>query len=513
MAEPLDDPELLLNIWKELETRIKNEGNNATLIFLCGISSLLLHNGGVNAIIEGASSAGKSYVAEEVLLEHFPEVDSDNPDAWGLIIANHLTFAGLTRLAMHLDKKIIYQGELNESSTEENKQVEQALRQVISGGRYVRYLTNERTKQLEKLEIKGKPTCVSTTASLKTELQLSNRYIKVNLDETQRQTEVIVDFIFEHDFNKPSPGSQYIKEVIAALVKEFEYPAGPVYNPYAKSIARILNEKYSNDVHLRRVASQVKNIINTITLLHVRQRQQVKHETHLPKIFTVATIQDNLNTLYLLNEVIDQSISKLHKTSVEILEIIVNNYGEGVEFTPADIADKSGYQKTSVYPKLRNLHYSGYLEKSKEGRRIKYSWRKAKPKSSLIVDNTDSTQLEVLLLAEDLPDGLSYDSELCVKESPLLAHNALFYRGKEKGSISLVEPANCVESQLTTIRVEYLPTILGFIETNDGNSFTFKDIYKLFKNPDKDKINEILEELMNIGYIYMPKPNKFKIVG
>ncbi|MBA7671788.1 hypothetical protein ES703_79951 [subsurface metagenome] len=167
----------------ELGKRITGEIKSREIIFLCALGKLVKNAdySSFNLLIHSESSAGKDYIAKQVL-RLFPDADvcertRITPRAlnyWRPYIK-----AGKTSW----DGIILYLPDLSDEVMNC-----EALKLMCSEGSFVTIVNKGKSKDIE---IKGKPVIITTTASATPTEEIMNRFSIVKLDESEEQTKAI----------------------------------------------------------------------------------------------------------------------------------------------------------------------------------------------------------------------------------------------------------------------------------------------------------------------------------
>jgi len=360
----LENPKLLDVVLKELQNDLVREENNALILFVIVLSAKLLKEP-LGAILLGASSSGKSQLMKAIE-KHFPkgigvktvtEVkekgnktivrDVERPDfkeGFGIVNINDLTVASLCRISEEnrtfFKEKSIMVGELPQNATDNQKQVQQIIRQLISEGRYARLIVGEDRKNIY-LELEGHPGFISADASQKIDEQLANRVFLLAPDESQIQSRRIQEFQglrhaepwrFNHNGN-PSSSLQTLIEQIEPMT---------VFNPWDKEIVEHLHQRYGKKVQIRRLNELVFKFIDVITLIRQYRRKRYKHQADGNVSYLKVEREDIRFAFEILNPILEQTISRVMKSALLYLNMIREH------FSPIETQTKGADNKAQI---------------------------------------------------------------------------------------------------------------------------------------------------------------------
>ncbi len=391
----LKDPLLVGIIQDEFnKLGVVNEEKNRLIVLYVFIGAKLLDEP-IGVIFLGASSSGKSFLTKSCQINFPPgyetktikklkkigkdekEVDTlftDWKEGFGYVDVNEMTSASLHRIGIKqksfFNNKVIIMPELPQKPSDDQIQVHQLFRILISEGKISKTLTIEGESVL--IELEGHPAFISADANLKVDNQLMNRTLLLNPDEGFKQTKAI---LIEQGKLEEEPWlSQSVMKASAILsnihpfLEKYE-----VVNLWGTDIGKFMS-KLSHDPQLRRTNKLILKFVRLRTLLFQYQRDKVIHKENPDTNYLLATREDVIETMLLLSETIMQTLTKVMETALGFLkdikendqfwQIIEENYFERKiprEFTYTEFADfkKSTYK--TVYPHLKSLVYSGLL--------------------------------------------------------------------------------------------------------------------------------------------------------
>ena len=257
----LDDPNLMKLIIDDIETLgVAGERELTATIYLVGVSRLL--DRPMAAIAQGPTASGKSFVIEKVA-ELFP------PEA--VVRATQQTPQALFHLPPgSLSYRFIVAGERSRREDDDSAEATRALREMISSGRLSKLIPMKVGGRIETqlVEQNGPISYVESTTSAKIFDEDANRCLLLHTDERPGQTRRVVDRVAADFSGCASPGSaQIVIERHHALQRMLV--SWPVVIPYARRLAELFT---SDRVEARRAFPQLMSMIQSITLLHQRQR-------------------------------------------------------------------------------------------------------------------------------------------------------------------------------------------------------------------------------------------------
>lgn len=416
---PINSPNILITIHKELGTKMVGEDGNGMLIF--GACSSIWFNEDPNGIAGlGVSSVGKTFTINTVL-KQFPEVTgevfNDKRKAFSLHDKPYvfrimdITLAALYRIPdAVINRKIIYQGEkldaaLQKASSEDAK-VAMVWRQFQSQGRYNRVLSEQEKAEFawvsNYIDKHAKISLIMESAET-IEQQDINRTIPLSFDESKEQTERIGKFIaegkgkpFDPIIRARNEPSKIIQDIISQFPTNF-FQFCDYVNPYYEYLSEIILKKYNYHPHTRRMTAYVFGIVETLTKICYRNRKIKEHpKTNTGRII-YSNASDNLLGMLLTWNSMEQAITQttqsdymflgimkeaLIHNDVKLLNNTFNNpdgtvrfQDEGEWWTASEMskATKKGKERTrEAIKKLQELGFIRSKPMGKSGRYWKY---------------------------------------------------------------------------------------------------------------------------------------------
>jgi len=191
----LGDENLLTIINKEFDKFIAGEENTREAIFVCNCANFVANlNSHFNLLINGNSSAGKSWTAKKVL-EIFPESVFSRATYRTRISQKALTYWHNKEVEPDWtwDGKTLYLEDIGDDVL--NCDV---FKVMTSEGSVATIVAKSKRKNTElsvtiDIEIVGKPTIVITTAIGTPIEEIKNRFLMIDLDESEQQTDRIME--------------------------------------------------------------------------------------------------------------------------------------------------------------------------------------------------------------------------------------------------------------------------------------------------------------------------------
>lgn len=355
IREILLDQAILHRIKTALDQRIIGEDRNKLLLFLIGLTSHM--DKVLGAIILGESSAGKSYLMNNVL-KFFTNVEE----------YTRITRAAPDRTRTHDFRcKILKIGELRGADA-----AQATLRVLISEGK-LRLWTTKRDDDGEivdeVIETIGFPALFTTSTNLKPDEELLNRLFLVSIDETERQTEKVLQYEAQ-EFMDPFEEENYPpKELVEAIGHITTTPFHQVLIPFADQLAKRFP---TTSVKVRRDFKKLLCIISAVAFLHQFQRPIV-YRNKLTQ-YIVALPVDFHIAWEICEQGLRQTLMNVQKRSLEVLELYKDPNTEIL--TSRQVADKTGLSQTRAREINNSLVNSGFLLKDIRKKEHSFSIKK-----------------------------------------------------------------------------------------------------------------------------------------
>ena len=263
----LADPALFDRVLADLDMVVAGEKVLKLLCYLHGTSRLLRKP--INLIITGVTSSGKTIVRDSIS-EFFPPETKFVSTA---LTENALYYMGEFELA----HRMVCLGERKKDVTDANADRTTAARELISVGRIEKTLPMKIGGELKavKIKVEGPIALSESTTVLRIEPEDQNRCIVINTDETQEQTVQCMDAsdrADETDLENPHlAASIQLHHAMQRMLK----PCNVVI-PFASAITRLIRDRVSHNVEMRRAWPQCKQVIKAAALLFQFQRDRTK---------------------------------------------------------------------------------------------------------------------------------------------------------------------------------------------------------------------------------------------
>jgi len=344
----ITNPHLLIEIIKRLQKDVKGEARNIGILVLICLSKDIEPQ---SCIIYSTSSAGKSYIIKKILL-HFPDKYK--------IIASRMTPRVLDRMNEELDGKILFLEEYNTARGKEGEPcAEEILRVLLSEGQTALYTVSKKG-DAEKIEVKGKPVFLSCSASAKIGDEMKSRIWLLSLNETQTQTESILDFQDKELMNPSKKEEQMsdIKVIISELPSDCD-----VLIPFANW----KSYKFPTDkVQARRDYKKLNGLIKASAFLHYKNRPviEIKEQKYI-----LASLYDYYLARWLVKDAftyLTTGISTLaYDFAVKLQELETEDFNI---YETLPLFRNPKMTRPTAYRRLNELCENGFLSVQKEKR-------------------------------------------------------------------------------------------------------------------------------------------------
>ncbi|MHA2174194.1 MAG: hypothetical protein ACXABI_05160 [Candidatus Hodarchaeales archaeon] len=414
ISNVLTNTNLISVIQKEFDVMgVVNEEKNRLIVFYVFIGPLLLEEP-PGIIFLGSSSTGKSYLTNSSMV-NFPEayetvsykdeegrerLETHWKDDFGYIDFNEMTTASLYRIGLknkyYFSNKLLILPELPQKPSEEQIRVQQLIRILISEGKVSKNLTLDGKPLL--IELRGHPAFISADAELKADNQLMNRTLLLNPDEGFNQTKSILLKQGELEA-KPWLQDTVMKtsHILSRIYPELQ--AYKVLNLWGPEVSNFMCD-ISQDPQLRRTNKLILKFIRLRTLLFQKQRPFVRRKEHMTEKFLLTSRDDVIETINLLSETIQQTLTRVMETALDYLDDIKNTKNDSFwmlvgetaheryepkEFTYSEFATFRKTHYKSVYAHLKSLVNSGLLilDNTKRPHRLKLNIERKSPENFL----------------------------------------------------------------------------------------------------------------------------------
>jgi len=371
IANLMSDSAFLYRIKIEFDKIITGEDQNKLLLYLICASSYTDFN--LSAVITGSSSAGKSWLKNNVL-KYFANVQS----------FTRITAAAPDRLGSSLDKKIL--------DIEELRGIEAAqssLRLMISEGnlKLLTTIVDDETGKLATTTINtvGRPTFITTATSAEIDSELLNRLFIISIDESREQTERIIKFEAQkYKVLGASSETEKPNDLYATTICQLSW-ISKVIIPYTDVLACKfpIPEGSELSVGPRRDFKKLLYLIGVSAWLHQAQRTIVVkafissngEKKELPgERYVVASPIDFYIIWRIAGSGLLYTLFKLSERHKRVLEC----FDESDVLTVQQVAAKRGLSDNRTREFLESLTQKGYITKDISNKPYKYSRTKQK---------------------------------------------------------------------------------------------------------------------------------------
>jgi len=323
------DPHILDTIARQYGRKIVGLQNEIKTLVCCLISKDLPKKYRTSVIISNQSSTGKSYLLNNVLDPFRDEFDN-------VIDYTDFTEAHFKRSQSNVDGKIIKIEQL-ERRDENGKLSFQKLKHMVSEGRlkFGNVDNNEDgTRQAKDFEIIGVPVIVTTSTEFNIDSETANRFLMMQLDESEEQTKKIINYTlneystFESDSEDNSV--KKLRELFKGF-KDYAHHVDAILIPFAERIEKIIPKT----LEMRRDLKKVMNLTCLIAFIHgfnrdyfISKKQKdfftgdFIETTPQNTFMIIATPEDLKMALEIAGDSIKQTINKSSKKLMGIDSIL-----------------------------------------------------------------------------------------------------------------------------------------------------------------------------------------------
>jgi len=359
IAEWLLDPALLYRIKCELDKDIIGEDKNKLLLFLICVSSFTKWP--LSAIISGSSSAGKSWLMNNVL-KHFPNVEE----------YTRITAAAPDRLGSDWTNRILKVEELRGT-----EKAQATLRVWISEGK-LKLLTTEIGEDgkltATTIETNGVPTFVTTVTDPDIDDELLNRLFILSIDESEEQTRQILRFEAKKYMFLGVENNEEKNELFESLFESLMF-VNRVIIPYAELLAEKFPIPKGKELSVgpRRDFKKLLFLIGVSAWLHKAQRLIVQKGNNILERYVVASPVDFYIVWRICEDGLLQTLLKLTDRHKRVLEVF-RDYE--ISLTVKDVAAELDVSESTARVYLNSLVRKGYLSKDTSEKTHRYSLKR-----------------------------------------------------------------------------------------------------------------------------------------
>jgi len=379
------DPRLLDTIARKYKVRIVGEEKNIKTLVCCLVSKNLPKQYRLSVIISNQSSTGKSHLLN-IVLEAFRNADNDE-----VIDYTDFTEAHFKRSQHNVNGKIIKLEQLERRN--ENGQLSfQRLKHLLSEGRLKFGLVDKNKKGQNKatdFEIVGVPIIVTTATEFSIDSETANRFLMMQLDESDNQTDKIID----HTLSKYSQleSNEQWQENLEDLSKFFKnlrkmaQHVDGIVIPFAHKLKDIIPK----NLEIRRDLPKILNLTCIIAFIHGLNRPHLRDENgrnffndqwgKTEKEYTyqiIALPEDFIEAVEIAGATLNQTINKSSQKLMEVHRLLKKKYdekiGEELGITVLELAPLVGLSENRTREYLKELVEKGFAYKDESEKIYKY---------------------------------------------------------------------------------------------------------------------------------------------
>lgn len=382
----LDSPDLMQRIIRDAQALgVAGEDRLIQAVYLVGVSRLLLKP--LAAIVQGPSSSGKSYVAEQT---------SKLMPSEGIVHATQMTPQSLFHMKPgRLRHRFILAGERSRKEDDDTAEATRALREMIGSGKLTKMMpmkVNGGTIETQIIEQDGPIAYLETTTLCRIMEEDRNRCILLSTDETPEQTQRISEAAAARAAGITGDSTDGIIERHHAMQRMIAIEPAKVIIPYAEKLSAAFG--YTK-VEVRRAIPLLLAGVKAVALLHQRQRERTEDGT------IIADLADYAIARNVFGHAIERSLGLvLSNGARRFLQRLRNRYSfESFKSTEAVAGDD--FHKTQVHGWLCDLAEQGLIVKVEEGAwtgngRTAAVWRIV-PDAYASIDSEDDTEPPLML--------------------------------------------------------------------------------------------------------------------
>jgi hypothetical protein len=353
----LDHPDLIDQISADIEELgVVGEKRLGLLLFLAGVSAQLLRP--LAVITRGASSSGKSFLAEQVSRLFPPEI---------VLRATSLTPNALYYFPPgELRHRWVLAGERSRISNDEAAEATRALREMIEAGKLSKGLPIKEGDRIVTRMINqdGPIAYTESTTAADIDEEDANRTLRVNTDESENQTRRILHATASAASGQTRHDVDCMLAVHHAVQRMI--PRVDVVIPFADAIAGLYPTARLEN---RRDFRHLLQLVKAVGLLRFRQRNRDDANR------VIATFDDYDVAERLAREPLGAASSGLTPGARTMLETIRREYLDN-EFTTTDVKRLGGASPRTLENRLLQLNSAGVVEQTSPAKgRVPARWK------------------------------------------------------------------------------------------------------------------------------------------
>jgi len=402
------DPRILDTIARQYGNKIMGLQNETKTLICCLLSKNLPKQYRMSVIISNQSSTGKSYLLNTVL-EPFriPNNQLSNP----IIDYTDFTEAHFKRSQTDVDGKIIKIEQL-ERRDEKGLLSLQKLKHLLSEGRlkFGNVDNNiDGTRSPKDFEITGTPVIVTTTTEFKIDSETANRFLMMQLDESEEQTGRIINYTLQQYSSIRNNTHENSVEELRNLFlhyKELAHHMDEIVIPFAEKIYKVI----PRTLEMRRDLKKILNLTCVIAFVHASHRDRFVSKK--PKhFFTGEGIESKPENTYIIvarpddlkialeiaggsiRQTINKSSQKLMEIDFILRELFNKKQLDSEGITVKEISEKSGLSDNRAREHLNDLCEKGYAGKDTSNKIHTY-YPKEKKFSELEISEIEYSKTE-----------------------------------------------------------------------------------------------------------------------
>jgi hypothetical protein len=367
------DLKLLDTIARKYSSKIVGESNNIKTLICCFVSKDLPKKFRLSAIISNRSSTGKSYLLNNVL----------QPFKDDLIDYTDFTEAHFKRTQHNVNGKIIKLEQLERVNDDKQLSI-QRLKHLLTEG-VLKFGCVDKGAKGENTPrdfvVSGYPVFVTTAVKFYIDSETSNSVFMMELDESDVQTEKIVDYTLS-DYSKIKANDEWESNIEELTIffnklKKMAQHTDGILIPFAHKLESVIPKH----LEIRRDLAKILNLTCVIAFIHGLNRpylQDNKPRHFLTDSFgstkeecaywIIAKPEDFVEALEIAGQTIRQTINKTSAKQMQLLALVKKLYSENCILqskgvTVKDVAKTSGYSDNRAREHLNSLADDGFLTK------------------------------------------------------------------------------------------------------------------------------------------------------
>ena len=370
----INDPNLLDTITRRYEGKIVGEKQNIKTAICSIISRNLPKKFRFSLIILNQSGTGKSHLINSIL-----EPLRDSGD---VVDFTDFSEAYFKRTFSDVNGKIIKIEQLERRDGKGLISIEK-LKHILTEG-VIKIGNAERDEDgkhsPKAFEVRGIPVVITTATSEKIDPETESRFLIIELDETETQTESILKHTLDA-YSKLGGSEQWSSDMKALSeiflhLKQSAHFITDIKIPFADKLL----SKLPKTITIRRDLPKILGITCCLAFIHYKNRDKLlqKEPEHMPtsifadteeihKAILIADTSDLINAIEIAGNPIKQTVNKTTLKSMEFLARLKKIYSEkmnsGHGVTINDLKQELQWPETTIRDCIKGLIENGYLSK------------------------------------------------------------------------------------------------------------------------------------------------------